>query len=67
MTSQFRQGESGRKPLGSFVKEERCRCGFVVDEYDGGRYAVEYADPDTGLVLKECPECRRDLNLRGQA
>lgn len=57
----------GQKPIGTFVKEERCRCGFVVDEYDDGRYAVEYADPDTDRVLGRCPQCDRELDLRGQA
>lgn len=56
-----------RKPIGQFMGEESCRCGFIVDEYDDGRYTIEYADPDTGLVVERCPECGRDLDLRGQA
>lgn len=56
----------GRRPVGNFVKEEHCVCGFMVDEYDDGRYAIEYADPDTNLVIDRCPDCGRGLDLRGQ-
>lgn len=56
-----------RRPIGDFVREERCVCGFVIDEYDDGRYAIEYADPDTDEVLEDCPQCGRRLDLRGQA
>jgi Domain of unknown function (DUF4314) len=50
-----------------FKGEEHCRCGFVVHEYDDGRYRIRYADPKTGVVITRCPECGRDLDLRGQA
>lgn len=54
------------RPRGVFQGEENCRCGFVVDEYDDGKYAIQYADPDTGLVIERCPQCGRDLDLLGQ-
>jgi len=50
---------------GDFMSEAYCICGFILDEYDG-RYRVEYADPDTSLVVERCPSCGRDPNLSAQ-
>ena len=55
-----------RPSASDFKGEVDCACGFMLDEYDNGRYRIQYADPDTGLVVKQCPGCGRDLSLYGQ-
>lgn len=55
-----------RPSAADFKGEVDCVCGFMLDEYDDGHYRIQYADPDTGLVVRQCPSCKRDLNLYGQ-
>lgn len=57
---------SARRPFGDFIAEDYCSCGFVVDRYDDGRHTIEYADPDSGLHIDQCPQCGRTLHLLGQ-
>jgi hypothetical protein len=55
-----------RRPYGDFIGEVDCVCGFMLDQYDDGRFTIEYADPDTDLMVRRCPDCGRDLSLLGQ-
>lgn len=52
----------GQVPSGVFRGEVDCDCGFILDEYED-RWHLEYADPDTGLVVDRCPQCGHNLNL----
>lgn len=55
---------SGQPPYGTFVVEQFCRCGFMVDRYEGRARAVEFVDPDAGLTITRCPGCDADLELQ---
>jgi hypothetical protein len=58
---------AGQIPHGTFVGEASCTtCRFMLDEYVGLVFAVEFADPDTGLTVEECPDCGADLSLQAR-